>query len=256
VNNVRSGALSVSGGTIVIQSNGGDSGASRVGTLSFAGGAGAPTASMDLNDNDLIVTATTAADVQSLIAAGRNGGPWDGQGLTSAAARADGATTLGVLRGTEWIAINGAAPFDGFAVASSDVLVKYTWHGDADFNGEVNFDDYVRIDGGFNGGLTGWLNGDFDHSGAVDFDDYVLIDLGFNAQDGTLRRALSFLSGEDRSLRGMDEPSLQLVAQHLDMFGTRFADRFLSVVPEPGACALNAVVCLTASLRRRRFSNQ
>jgi hypothetical protein len=60
--------------------------------------------------------------------------------------------------------------------------VKYTYYGDTDFNGTVNFDDYVRTDSGFNNHRTGWLNGDFDLNGNVNFDDYVLIDLAFNTQ--------------------------------------------------------------------------
>jgi GH43 family beta-xylosidase len=52
--------------------------------------------------------------------------------------------------------------------------------GDADLNGVVNFDDYVRIDNGFTNNLTGWANGDFDGNGQVNFDDYVLIDQSFN----------------------------------------------------------------------------
>jgi hypothetical protein len=66
--------------------------------------------------------------------------------------------------------------------------VKYTYYGDTDFNGKVNFDDYVRTDSGFNNHLSGWLNGDFDGNGVVNFDDYVLIDLAFNTQNTTLRR--------------------------------------------------------------------
>jgi len=46
----------------------------------------------------------------------------------------------------------------------------------------VNFDDYSRIDSGFNNHRTGWLNGDLDGNGVVDFDDYSLIDLAFNTQ--------------------------------------------------------------------------
>ena len=69
----------------------------------------------------------------------------------------------------------------------SDVLVKYTYYGDTDFNGVVNFDDYARIDGGFNNNRSGWLNGDFDYIGGVNFDDYALIDLSFNTQGATLR---------------------------------------------------------------------
>ena len=68
------------------------------------------------------------------------------------------------------------------------MLVKYTYYGDADFNGIVNFDDYSRIDAGFNNSRSGWLNGDFDGNGIVDFDDYALIDLAFNTQAGKLAR--------------------------------------------------------------------
>ena len=62
------------------------------------------------------------------------------------------------------------------------MLVKYTYYGDTDFNGVVDFDDYSRTDAGFNQHKTGWLNGDFDGNGVVDFDDYSLIDLAFNTQ--------------------------------------------------------------------------
>ena len=65
--------------------------------------------------------------------------------------------------------------------------MKYTYYGDTDFNGVVNFDDYSRTDAGFNNGRTGWLNGDFDGNGIVNFDDYSLIDLAFNTQGSPLR---------------------------------------------------------------------
>jgi hypothetical protein len=78
------------------------------------------------------------------------------------------------------------ATFDGQAIDTTAVLIKYTYYGDADFNGKVNFDDYVRTDSGFNNHKTGWTNGDFDGNGSVNFDDYVLVDLAFNTQGGTL----------------------------------------------------------------------
>ena len=65
---------------------------------------------------------------------------------------------------------------------------KYTYYDDADFNGKVNFDDCARIDAGFNGHKTGWLNGDFDGNGKINFDDYALIDQAFNSQSGALGR--------------------------------------------------------------------
>jgi len=96
-------------------------------------------------------------------------------------------TTLGRLEGSEYDALYGAATlFDGRAVDNTAVIVKYTWYGDTDLNGVVDFDDYSRTDSGFNLGRTGWLNGDFDGNGVVDFDDYSLIDLAFNTQSGVL----------------------------------------------------------------------
>jgi hypothetical protein len=91
------------------------------------------------------------------------------------------------MEATDYKSIYGAnATFDGEALDDTMVLVKYTYYGDTDFNGKVNFDDYVRTDSGFNNHKTGWMNGDFDGNGQVNFDDYVLIDLAFNTQSGVL----------------------------------------------------------------------
>jgi hypothetical protein len=87
--------------------------------------------------------------------------------------------------------------------------VKFTYYGDTDLNGRVNFDDYVRTDNGFQQPSGRWINGDFDYSGQVNFDDYVLIDFAFNNQNGTLGRAISFLEGGDTTLNGMSDPALQ-----------------------------------------------
>jgi hypothetical protein len=115
----------------------------------------------------------------------------------------------------------------------------------------VNFDDYARVDQGFLTSKTGWLNGDFDYSGAVNFDDYGLIDLAFNTQSGTLVRAMSYLGGEDRTLRGMDTPSLQFVLDHCGQFGEPYAQSFLNAVPEPAtAVALSVLSVCTFGCRR------
>jgi parallel beta-helix repeat protein len=152
------------------------------------------TGKLDLNDNDMIVNysgASQLAAIQALINAGRAGGAWTGNGITSTAARnnAQHNTTLGAMEATDYQSIYGpGATFDGEALDSTAVLVKYTYYGDTDFNGTVNFDDYVRTDNGFNNHLSGWKNGDFNGDGQVNFDDYVLIDLAFNTQSGTLSR--------------------------------------------------------------------
>jgi hypothetical protein len=209
---------------------------------------------VNLNDNDLVVTGSDYGTISGLVATGRNGGAWGGVGgITSATAAANpiGSTTLGVLSGTEYLAVNGGT-FGDATIVASDVVVKYTYYGDTDFTGSVDFDDYVRIDGGLNSGLTGWVNGDFDYSGGVDFDDYVLIDLAFNAQSGTLRRAQDYLDGTDRSMAGMGAPSLQVVVQHFGDFGIPYASHFLAAVPEPATVGLIGLISTAALAGRRR----
>ena len=152
----------------------------------------AVTGKLDLNDNDLILDYTGGTQlpaVQALIVAARAGGAWTGNGITSTAAKdaPQQNTMLGLLEATEYKSVHGAnATFGGQPIDNSAVLVKYTYYGDTDFNGAVDFDDYVRLDSGFNGNRTGWFNGDFDLNGDVNFDDYVLIDLAFNTQGAPL----------------------------------------------------------------------
>jgi len=153
--------------------------------LSIASGA-----TLNLNDNDLIIFDGSALPaMQNLITTARAGGAWTGAGITSLAARdnAQHNTTLGVLSSDDYELVYGdGASFAGEQITRSAVLVRYTYYGDTDFNGVVNFDDYSRTDGGFNSARSGWLNGDFDGNGVVNFDDYSLIDLAFNTQGAAL----------------------------------------------------------------------
>jgi hypothetical protein len=221
--------------------------ATRVAAITPTTGGG----TIDLTDNDLVIgPGTPLSSVEPLIRNARHGGAWDQPGLTSSSAATNPATGLGAMSGLDYSGASGSPLFGGLSYAPDDTLVKYTWNGDTDFNGRVNFDDYVRTDNGFNNHLSGWLNGDFDYNGQVNFDDYVLIDLAFNTQSGTLRRALSFLDGADRGLDEMNEPALQQMLQHFHQFGQSYADHFLFAVPEPGMSWLS--VGALAALRRRR----
>jgi hypothetical protein len=148
---------------------------------------------LDLNDNDLLLDYTGTSKLSSIVASirsARSGGAWNGTvGITSTSAKTNSLhnTTLGAIEAGDFKNIYGAtANFDGQPTDTTAVLVKYTYYGDTDFNGKVNFDDYVRADAGFNNHRTGWMNGDFDLNGSVNFDDYVLIDQAFNSQGGTL----------------------------------------------------------------------
>jgi hypothetical protein len=144
---------------------------------------------IDLNDNDALFHNSSLATVQSRIAAARNGGQWNQPGITSTAARdrLQQNTSLGAISGSDYLTANPSGTFNGRPVVSSDVVVKYTYYGDTDLNGAVNFDDYARTDSGFNNARTGWFNGDFDYNGVVNFDDYSLLDLAFNTQSAVLQ---------------------------------------------------------------------
>ncbi|CAN5623438.1 hypothetical protein BH09PLA1_BH09PLA1_18220 [soil metagenome] len=261
VNRVRGNALAVNEGTVRIATNGGDSGASEMGNLSFGGGFAAPTGTLNLSDNDLVVhkgspedAAATYTNLTTAIAFARNGGAWNRAGLTSSAAASavPKNKTLGTATGAEYHTAAPGAAFSGITVADTDVLVKFTYYGDTDLNGQVNFDDYSRTDAGFNNQRTGWFNGDFDYNGTVNFDDYSLIDAAFNTQSGSLRRAMSFLEGSDRDQTTMDTPALQVVLEHYSQFGDGYAQGFLNAVPEPtGVLVFSGIAALMAGRRRR-----
>jgi autotransporter-associated beta strand protein len=242
-------ALTVNGGTL-------DVAAGRAAAVTFPSvnvGAGG---NVDLNDNDLVIgNGTSQSSVEDYVRTARNGGAWNATGgITSTAARNNpsGSTGLGVLGGAEYDGVGGNGTFSGQPYAATDTLVKYTWNGDTNFSGDVNFDDYVRVDVGFNTNLTGWANGDFNYSGSVNFDDYVLIDVAFNTQSGTLGRAVNYLSGDDRSASGLDNPSVQEVVQHFGQFGVPYASAFLAAVPEPMTVGVFGLAAATATLARRR----
>jgi hypothetical protein len=149
---------------------------------------------LDLADNDLIVhnsnlttAATSLATITNQLKSGFNAGSgyWNGQGIASTAAAALTNTALGVEVNNDGTAAHNAllTSFDGQTVINTDVLVKYTYYGDANLDGVVNGSDYTLIDNGFNANLAGWRNGDFNYDGVVNGSDYLLIDNAFNTQN-------------------------------------------------------------------------
>lgn len=250
---INGGTLNVSG-TGIAWINAGRPDALRVAAVT-AGGSGF----VDMNDNDLAVTNGTYAGVTGLIKTARNGGAWNGpNGITSSVAKnaVPKNKTLGTLTGTQYLS-TGTTTFSGLNVAASDTLVKFTYYGDTDFNGKVNFDDYARVDSGFQTGGSQWFRGDFDYNGVVNFDDYALIDLAFNTQGTTVLRAAQFLSGDNRDTSDMTGPELGMVLNHFNQFGDAYGSAFLNAVPEPTSAALlllgvQASACTLGRRSRRR----
>jgi len=258
--NVRAGTFTINAGTVAIATNGTSAAASKVSSLLIAGGA-TPTATLDLNDNDLIVNSGSYNTISAAIAYARHGGAWDRQGITSSVARSSlpAIKTLGTLTGSQYFTVYGSgATFDGISLTSSSVLVKFTYYGDTDFNGKVDGSDYARLDTTFNnehtqGNIGGWFNGDLDYNGKVDGTDYALIDAAINAQNGTLGPASLFLDGSNSHLDASGEPALAMMMLHFEQFGAPYAAAFLNTIPEPAGAAFMAITtCAMLTGRRLR----
>jgi hypothetical protein len=162
------------------------------GGLSLSGTTGAWTATVDLGGNDLIVQNGNLSTTVNQLKQGYAGGTWQGSGgllSSAAAANTTHLTTVGVIQNSVDGTSSGTVlhpTFDGVTSTDADVLIKYTYYGDANLDGKVDGSDYSRIDAGFLDHATGWFNGDFNNDGVVNGSDYTLIDNAFNTQGAAL----------------------------------------------------------------------
>ncbi len=75
-------------------------------------------------------------------------------------------------------------------MSANQVIISYTWWGDADLDGILDNNDYVvwAYGSSSGGGVSGWFVGDFNYDGSIDNNDlgiwaYVdcyAYDLGYN----------------------------------------------------------------------------
>jgi len=157
----------------------------------------AAAATLDLNDNDMIVRTGNVTTISNYIRSARNGGAWTGTGLTSTTAKTTNCTTLAATLNNKGDGALIKETFAGQDVYNTDVLVKYTYDGDAQLDGVVNADDYFLIDAGFITQAPGYYHGDFNYDGVCNADDYFLIDSAFFAQG----QPLNMRSGGDPSAK-------------------------------------------------------
>jgi autotransporter-associated beta strand protein len=238
------GALVAGEGRLVVAANGTDAGVSKVGSIatSFTNADLITTnGTLDLNDNDLVVDyaeadPSPADSIRLQLKAGRDSA-WAGPGIVSTAAKdnAAGTTAIGYASAADKFGLAGAdtTTWGGQTVDATSVLLKYTYYGDANLNGDVDPDDYALTDRGIATGLTGWQNGDFDYSGgAPDAADYMLLDKSFAANGGIL--------------------SPDLLSQRGARFGADYVSALVASVPEPTSLMAVAAGMLALAGRRRR----
>jgi hypothetical protein len=169
----REASLEVDG-TTHITPNGTASGTSKLNTLDIAGSTGNWTGKLDLANNSMVIDYTgpsPISDVQDQIKTARAGGSWSGNGITSS--MADSTTyALGYADNT----VLGLSTFAGQSVDPSSVLVKYTYYGDANLDGQVDRADLAALAAHWqqlSGGV--WTSGDFNYDGIVDISDLLLL---------------------------------------------------------------------------------
>jgi hypothetical protein len=246
---ITSSGTATFGGKVTLLSDGTHDVVLKTGTLNLIGGSITPS-QLDVTDNKLVVRGSTNGGtgtvgtltggvyggIQGFVQSGRNGGTWSGKTgiITSASTTSSGRelTTLGVgvasdLNKTTF----GGVP--GVAVSANDVLVMYTYAGDADLSGHIDGDDYARIDAAFQGsplsGGAGYENGDFNYDGKVNADDYFLIDSNYSAQGSPISAGPALDGAAPLGLSGV------------------------SAVPEPGSLGVGLVsLGIYLSSRRRR----
>ncbi len=201
---------------------------------------GAAVGKLDLGNNGLVLHNGNLATITADIASGANQLGWNGStGITSSSAEFSPShlTSLGIV-----LNVSGqgnavySSTFDGTTglnLTASDVLVRFTYVGDANLDGHVDGSDYSLIDNGMLQHRTGWQNGDFNYDGTIDGSDYTLIDNAFNTQGA------SFSSG-------IANPDVAITSQIAAE----------NSVPEPAGLGLIASIAALLTVRGKRGGRQ
>jgi len=214
---------------------------------------------LDLSDNDLIVNDGNVAVIRTLLTSGQ-----------LAVAGSDGITTsdndLSKSHGHATAAQLGVTQFRGEKIFANDVIVRFTFNGDANLDGRVNTVDFNRLAGGFGGTAPDWFAGDFNYDSLVNSLDFALLASNHGkaiasedylwpavpeSLSGTLTISVSDLPEIDRleTARGITfDASLPYRAAPASDIGT--------VVPEPGVVGFVLGTAMGLLRRRRRLTPQ
>ena len=170
-------ALTLAGSAVTLAAN------NTIGTKAITVDA---SSSLDLANGGLVVDYTGASPLPGLLTAltaGYAAGAWTGTGIRSSSAAADAARAhaLGVAEASDALGLSGTATtaFLGRTVDATSVLVRYTLYGDADLNGKVDFNDFLRLQSNFGTAAAGFAKGNFNYDSTTDFNDFLLLQSNF-----------------------------------------------------------------------------
>ena len=178
---------------------------------------------VDIGDNKLIVTTpgstgswtgSAYTGITGLVASGHGtSNLWDGAaGIVTSQTQAVGSNyhSIGVARASDVRPNTATATglWGGQTITGTDTLVMYTYGGDANLDGKINVDDYIKIDSGIAANLSGWANGDFNYDGKVNIDDYTtLIDANIGIQNGFVFPTAGGISERVSGVSAVPEPT-------------------------------------------------
>ena len=200
--NTYTGPTTINGGTLVIGVHGALPANNSVlinsGATLVADSQATISSTSLLNVNGNVIVHNGSLQTLSTAAQNAFANNWNStSGLISTAAANDvnHLTALGVIQNSLDQTTTGTTlypSFEGQTVTNTDVLVKYTYYGDANLDGKVDGSDYSLIDNSYEmegwtstgptTTISGWYNGDFNYDNVVDGSDYTLIDNAFNSQ--------------------------------------------------------------------------
>lgn len=234
--------------------------------FSIAGGDTSPTGLVDVRNNTLTIAgladgsdhAAVAARVRSLLIAGRSGGTWTGNGISSGMAADNSDTAL------------------GYKDTGTSTLVKYTWGGDATLDQTVNFNDLSALMqhyGQTSGGT--WAFGDFNYDERINFNDMSILSQHYGYQpgglptDGEMMMGMSVSGGSALQRLALTPEELRYVGREFgaavladverafgywDSFDAPGMAEFAAApVPEPGTMSVLAIGAAGLLARRRRI---
>lgn len=136
---------------------------------------------LDLNDNTMIVREAAGGGslniVRALLAAGHNGGLWNGSaGITSTlSGQSPAADGIGYATANQL----GRAEFSGIPISGNDLVLDHTAYGDANLDHSVDSTDFNILASNFGQSTRTWGHGDFNYDEFVNSDDFALLATNF-----------------------------------------------------------------------------